>query len=141
MPKINFYIIKQTQQAELLFFVCRLTEKIYSQGHKIYIHTESSEMAETLDDLLWSFRPESFLPHEIMNSNDEDTPPIIIGFGNEHIGEKDVLINLATEVPVFHGDFQRIAEIVRNEESCKQLGREHWSFYKSKNYSLEMTKV
>lgn len=137
MAKVDFYTIQQSTQEGRDFFACRLVEKVYNQGHKIYIHTESETVAQELDDLLWSFRPESFIPHAITGNEEGEDVPVIIGYGNEYSGPKDVLINLSLSIPSFHHEFQRIAEIVINDEAIKQTLREHWKQYQDLGYELQ----
>ena len=141
MAKVDFYVIPQASENEAHFFACRLIEKIYNQGLKVYIHTDSKSAAQALDDLLWSFRPESFVPHTIINSEDEEDIPVIIGYGKEHTGPDQVLINLSTEVPAFHHKFQRITEIVCNNEESKKVRREHWSYYKQHGFELSRHQI
>ncbi|MEZ5578324.1 MAG: DNA polymerase III subunit chi [Candidatus Competibacteraceae bacterium] len=43
---------------------CRLADKAYGLGHTVYLFTASEARAAALDDLLWTFRQDSFVPHE-----------------------------------------------------------------------------
>ena len=56
-----------------------------------------------LDELLWSYRPASFLPHGI--AGEEDSQQIAIGWGQEPGDHNDLLINLQLAVPAFFGRF------------------------------------
>ena len=74
MTRIDFYQITGDQQA----FTCRLIDQVYRRGHQIYVHTASMEQAERLDEDLWSFRPDSFVPHAL--TGQELVVPVRIGF-------------------------------------------------------------
>lgn len=139
MPTVTFYIIRESQPADRHYFACRLVEKIHGRQRRIYIHTGDSAQADEIDDLLWSYRPESFLPHMIAGSEieDDEEVPIIIGYEDTCSGPRDVLINLSDTIPPFHGEFERIAEIVRADEDAKALSREHWKFYRDQGYDVE----
>lgn len=138
MTRVDFYAIRQATEEDLALFACRLTERIFSKGHELYLHVADEARARALDDLLWSFKPESFLPHAMAEHADEDeATPIVIGHGALRRGPRDVLLNLCTEVPSFHAQFQRIAEIIRNDEQAKQAGRARWNEYKRLGYPLE----
>jgi len=141
MTQVDFYILKQSEEQERLFFACRLTEKASSQGLKIYIHTDSEQTALEMDDLLWSFKPESFIPHAILGLDVELTEdeeiPVFIGCGSEFKNNADLLINLGQTIPDFHDNFSRIAEIVPNQEDAKSRSREHWNAYKEKGFELK----
>ena len=141
MAQVDFYSISQPGEQDRLFFTCRLCEKALGQGLKIYIHTDSEQVAQDMDDLLWSFKPESFIPHAIVGIDEELTLdediPVFIGYGGAFDGKADLLINLGRDIPGFHGDFARIAEIVPNSEAAKANLREHWNSYKAQGYTLD----
>lgn len=145
MTQVDFYILKQAEQQDRMFFACRLCEKAMNQGMKIYIHTDSEQVAQEMDDLLWSFKPESFIPHAILGTHEELTEdediPVFIGFidaaKNSFKKNADLLINLSQGIPGFHADFARIAEIVPNSEAAKSQLREHWNTYKAEGFELK----
>ena len=141
MALVDFYILKQSEEQDRMFFACRLTEKALKQGLKIYIHTDSELAAQEMDDLLWSFRPDSFIPHAIVGVDEELTAdeenPVFIGFTEAFENKADLLINLGQGIPEFHADFSRIAEIVPNSDSAKSNLREHWNTYKDAGFELK----
>lgn len=138
MSKVNFYLLKNGQTSEQYFFACRLCEKILSQKLKAYIHTDTQEQARYIDDLLWSYRPESFLPHCLIDTNLDKDVSIVIGYADKFLEESDVLINLSQSVPDFHGSYSRIVEIIPSGEEGKLAGRLRWKKYKDASYELEM---
>jgi len=124
-----------------MVFACRLCEKAMSQGMKIYIHIGSEKAAQDMDDLLWSFKPESFIPHTIVGLDEDldadEEIPVFIGYGTSCSISATLLINLSEEIPAFHDQFERIAEIVPNQEAAKIRLREHWNLYKAKGFDLK----
>ncbi len=137
MSKVNFYLLKQGQASEQYVFACRLCEKILSQNLKAYIHTDTEEQAQYLDDLLWSYRPESFLPHCVIDTDVDEDVKLIIGYAEKYQKNFDVLINLSQDIPAFHTEFSRIVEIIPAEENAKALGRLRWKKYKDSGLELE----
>ncbi len=137
MPKVDFYTIQQNSQQDRDIFACRFVEKVFNQGHKIYIHTDSEAESQAMDDLLWSFRTESFLPHAIVGLIDDEDVPILIGHTDECSGPRDVLVNLSQDIPAFHSEFQRIAEIVINDETVKTNLRTHWKHFQELGYEVQ----
>lgn len=137
MSKVSFYLLKQGQAAERYLFACRLCEKISAQKLKIYLHTDTYEQATYLDDLLWSFRPDSFLPHCLLGADIDEEVSIRIGHGENFQKNFDVLINLSEQVPAFYGQFDRVAEIISTDETEKAQGRQRWSQYKEDGVELE----
>ena len=141
MPKIDFYTLSQAGEEARLLFACRLTEKAFSLGHKIYLFAASEAQAVELDNLLWSFNPESFIPHALDGVIDDEDVPVIIGFEDSYTGPTDVLINLSPQIPACHDQFQRITEIVSTDDAVKQFSRQHWQHYKDQGYTLDLHKL
>ena len=137
MSKVNFYLLKNGQSSEQYVFACRLCEKILSQKLKAYIHTDTQEQAQYLDDLLWSYRPESFLPHCLIDTETDEEVSIVIGYADKFLEKSDVLINLSQDIPDFHASFSRIVEIIAADDESKAQGRLRWKQYKDAGYELE----
>jgi DNA polymerase-3 subunit chi len=138
MTQIDFYILSEQSAHNRDILSCRLAEKVYKLGNRLYIHTATQAEASRVDDLLWTYRDGSFLPHEIYRG--ELTPaatPIIIGHDQESCGEADVLINLAPAVPLFFSRFERVAEIISQQTADKNSGRERYRFYRDRGYALK----
>lgn len=142
MPQVDFYILTQIRTKELRDrFVCQLADKAWHQGYFIYIFMESMSQAKALDDVMWIFKQESFLPHD-MYPDVSSIAPIKIGYATEFSVEKhgsqdkSLLINLTETVPSFVHQFARIAEIVVDTEETRAAGRERYRFYKRENYLL-----
>ncbi len=138
MTQVDFYILNDSQPGALPLFTCRLTEKAYMQGHQVYIHAASDGQLRHLDELLWTFRDGSFLPHKIHDpeSGNAGEQPILLGRAVEPEGPGDVLLNLAEEVPVFFSRFNRVAELVGGDDSQIAAARNRYRFYKDRGYTL-----
>jgi len=137
--KIDFYILNQSDKQKSLIFTCQLIEKIYQQ-QPIYIHTASEKEAMELDNLLWIYREDSFLPHMLYDESDPTPPPIQIGFQNKFPSHKKTLINLHTDIPNFYQDFDHLIEIVFAEPLMQQLARERYKKYRDTGHELNTYK-
>ena len=132
MTQVDFYVLSNRNR---LYFICQLAEKVFGLGHRIFIHTESEQQAHALDDLLWTFRDRCFLPHCLDGADPEAA--IHIGAGREPVGEFQVLVNLGNDVPAFFSRFERVAEVIDNDDQVRTHGRERFRFYKDRGYPLE----
>lgn len=137
MTKIDFYLLSGTGDEAQAQFACRLVEKAYKLGHKLYIHTTSETQSKHLDDLLWTFRDGSFIPHEQYDPAAADRAPVLLGHDQEPENNIDVLVNMSPEVPPFFSRFERVAEIVPAQEQARQGGRERYRFYRDRGYPLD----
>lgn len=135
MAKADFYILNKSDHNDRLSFLSRLIEKAITLGHAIYIHTNNIQQATEIDDYLWSYKIESFLPHELSSSNTskELSPPVTVGFTDNCKDHNDLLINLASELPDFYKQFNRVAEIVIQDDSILKELRNHYRQIKNEN--------
>lgn len=137
MTQVDFYILQDTEHQARWQFACRLIEKAYRLERRILVAVDTQEQAELLDDLLWSCKPESFLPHRLLQATDAPEAPIEITVG-ENVGEHhDVLINLSSKVPEQFSRFERLSEVVIQEPEILKATREHFSFYKTRGYPIQ----
>jgi DNA polymerase III subunit chi len=141
MAQVNFYTLSNKNSEARLQFACRLIEKAYSLGHKVYVHAESAEQARTLDELLWQFSPSSFVPHGLAATESSDTEAVIIGDSLPDASHKDVLINLGQEACEAHGQFTRINEIITGDEDSLQQGRRRYRFCQDQGYQTDTFKL
>ncbi len=137
MTRIDFYVLPNADPAQRPLLACKLAEKAYSQGLKVYIHTASESDTQQLDELLWTFRDGSFLPHAIHSAVAGDPPPILLGHDHEPATHTDVLINLGTDIPKFFGRFERVAELVDQRTELLTQSRERFRYYRERGYELK----
>jgi DNA polymerase-3 subunit chi len=134
-PRIDFYALSDATPEARLQLACRLVEKAYHLGHRVYVHVGTQERARRLDDLLWTFRAGSFLPHALLREAPTDDEPIWIGFDTEACPSGEVLVNLADAVPPFYGSFQRVVEVVGHSEAERLGARERYRIYRERGHS------
>ena len=121
MTQVDFYLI----------------DKAYRLHRRIYVYTGSDAEASRLDQLLWTFNPGSFVPHELNLEKDDPETPVVIGHQEPPSAITDVLVSLAAEVPPFFSRFERVAEVVGGSEAEKEQARERFRFYRDRGYQLE----
>ncbi|MEJ2129351.1 MAG: DNA polymerase III subunit chi [Woeseiaceae bacterium] len=142
MARVDFYILDQAGQHSRQTFACRLAEKAYRLNNTVHIHTGNRGDADRLDELLWTFRDGSFVPHERLSAAAQNIEsPITIGCENEPVEPRDLLINLCDEIPACAEGFPRVAELVTSDDDCKQLSRRRFAAYRDKGHTLETHNV
>ena len=137
MTRVDFYVLPDGTPSGRETFACRLADIAYRRGQRVYLYTQSQDQARALDKLLWTFQAGSFVPHELHPSASEAVVPILIGHDGVPDSGHEVLINLAATVPNFFSRFERVAEVVNQDPSVKQAGRERFRFYRERGYALE----
>ena len=140
MSRVDFYVLSQPGEQARQLFACRLAEKAYRLDHTVHIVTQDRATAERIDDLLWTFRDGSFVPHHVTDRDgDAERSPVTIG--SAAIDGRDLLINLADEIPECADTFPRIAELVTSDEAAKQLSRRRYAAYRDQGHELDTHKV
>ena len=139
MTQVDFYILPETAPRSRALFACRLAEKAFGLGHRVFVHAPGEGSARELDELMWTFRDRSFLPHCL--AGEDPGAAVHIGGGAEPADGFHLLINLGAEVPAFVGRFERVAEVVNGDAARKAEGRERFRFYKDRGYPLETHKL
>ncbi len=137
MTRVDFYQINDTETT--LQFACRLIDKIYSRGYRVHVHTGDPDSASALNDLLWSFRDDRFIPHCLYAT--KESAPIKIGVQEEPTEHQEVLINLSGAIPHFFSRFERVAEVVPLDENSRSSARENYRIYKDRGYALDYHQI
>ena len=133
MTDIDFYVLASNQTAARQHFACRLAHKAWSQNRQVYLHCASEAEAEQIDELLWSFRPDAFLPHALHQTKPNEV--VVCGWEDDPSPHQDLLINLCNEVPAFYKRFKRLAEILVDHESVLAPARQRFRFYREQGYA------
>lgn len=142
MTRVDFYLLSGTAAGEREKLACRLTEKAWKLKHKIYLHSGSEPESRRLDDLLWSFRAESFIPHNLLEESSGKTEAILLGYQEApELIDHDILINLSAEVPSFFSRFERLIEVINENDAIREAGRKRYRFYQERGYALNTHKL
>ena len=144
-PRVDFYILGSADAGSRLRFACRLTEKIWKLGHRVYIHAGDHQTANAMDSLLWTFKQDSFVPHAIADGRPEQEEPILIGRGEAPPGNSpvrddpthDVLLTLAPTAPVWFASFARVAELIPADQAGRAAGRTRYKFYRDEGCEVQ----
>ena len=135
--RADFYLIdKDRFRAQPLLLVCELARKAYAASQPLLVLARDSAQAEALDDLLWSFDPDEYLPHQIAGMDeDEDEAPILIATPETDPAPRPLLINLRDDVPA--GGFDRVLEVVPADPAARGPLRARWKHYQSLGFDLK----
>jgi len=142
MARIDFYVLPASGEAARQLFACRLAEKAYRLKHTVHICTHSRASAEQIDDLLWTFRDGSFVPHEMAEPGSSAAQsPVTIAEASNAASGSDLLINLGAGAVENCDSFARIAEIVTSDEDGRQESRRRYARYREQGHDLETHKL
>lgn len=135
--RIDFYVIEDEHPDAPRRVAARLLEKVYTQNLRAWVLCANQTDAEKLDDWLWSYKKNSFLPHSLTSDIPEGlNPPIQISAHNTAPKDNtfDVLLNLREEMPADYAAFKRILELVPHHQ--KNAGRTRYKAYHNQGFSI-----
>ncbi|HUO90205.1 MAG TPA: DNA polymerase III subunit chi [Rhizomicrobium sp.] len=76
-----------------------LIEKTLERGWRAVIRTESSERADAIDTLLWTYNEQSFLAHAQSGEGDPKRQPVLITVEDENPNAANVLFCVGGAMP------------------------------------------
>ena len=134
--EITFYVLANPDPDKRLAAACGIIEKAYQQKRHVYVHTRDQTEANQLDELLWTLRADSFIPHNLVGEGPTPPPPVRIGWQQIPREAGDLLVNLRAEALPDVRRFRRIVEIVGGDESLREAARQRWRQYKQQGYTV-----
>jgi DNA polymerase-3 subunit chi len=142
-PQVDFYILPENGNQK--HFACALIQKAWKQGNNIFVNTRSGSEAAAFDDLLWTFKDISFLPHCLATNDNTENSPIVIGDDNHMHGQipdhTTIMLNLTDQMPRHTNKLKRILEIVAGSESERQQARKRYAEYRDQGHELINHKI
>ncbi len=120
MQQITFYLLQSSSAQSGGRFLCRLAQKVYAKQSALDIACETSEQATELNQTLWTFETESFIPHQINAQNNQE---IQIRTLQTLDKSADLLLNLSPDLNTDNTHYQRILQCVFDNAEHKQQSR------------------
>lgn len=105
MTEILFYHL-ESQPLERVLPV--LVEKSLERKWKVVVETASEERAEVIDNLLWTYRDDSFLPHARAGGSEDAVQPVLITTRPHNPNGAEVRFFVDRAVPQTGEGYQRI---------------------------------
>lgn len=137
--RLEFYAIEKPRfLGKPLELVCVLAQKAYESNTPVLLLVDSLEYAEALDELLWSYSDDAFVPHQIAGDADDADCPVLIVPPDIDTPARPLLVNLRSAA-ADHRGVERIIELIPDDDVEKQAARGRWSAYKQRG--LEPKKV
>jgi DNA polymerase-3 subunit chi len=135
MPRADFYLIAKPRfRSDPTLLVCELAKRAYAAELPTLILVRTLEDAEALDDKLWAFEPDAYIPHQIAGQEDDDATPILIVPPGAATPERALIINLRDECA--QGEFDSVKEVVPADPAEREGSRERWAEYRRRGFDV-----
>jgi len=132
----------ETTASRMEVRACEIAEGLYAKGGSLLIIAEDDKQAERLDDLLWTFKPDSFVPHGISSgSADEADQPVLITTANERLKKRNSLLMMDYLEAELVGQFPHAVHLVVVDNPERLVAsREYWTQLKEAGFTLRHQK-
>lgn len=135
MPQAAFYLIARPRfRDDPLQLVCELAKRAFRSEQPTLILAASQAEAETLDEKLWEFDEQAFIPHQIAGDEDDAITPVLIVPPGVTTPDRPLVINLREDCAP--GLFERVLEVVPADPERRAGSRARWKTYKAAGFDV-----
>jgi len=135
VPRADFYLIDKPRfRDDPLLLVCELAKRAFDNGQPALILARSIDQAEQLDEKLWEFDADAFVPHQIAGDDDDAITPVLIVSPETSTADRPLVINLREDCAP--GLFERVLEVVPADENERLGSRNRWKTYKAAGFDV-----
>lgn len=129
MTEVWFYHLEQTPLEQAL---PELLEKTLGRGWRALVRTRTAERTAELDGALWTWRPDSFLPHGLDSEPRAERQPIVLSAGEGNPNGAQALFLIDDAEPGALDAYSRTVVFVDGrDEAAMAAGRQRWTALKA----------
>lgn len=133
MTRIDFY----SNVPDKILYACRLVRKARAANCRLVLFGQDRAQLTQIDEALWTFSDTDFLPHVMADDPlAAQTPVLLADAGMTELPHHELIVNLSNQMPPDFARFERLLEIVAADDQDKAAGRERYSYYKQRGYTL-----
>ena len=135
VTEILFYHLQRQPLEKVL---PSLVEKSLERGWQAAIQAVSEERLQALDDGLWTYTDESFLPHATDRDADAASQPVVLTLRETNPNAASIRFLVeGAELPEDAGSYQRICILFDgNDEASLAAARRRWAAAKAAGHAL-----
>ncbi len=129
MTRIDFH----TNVPDKIAYACRLVRKACLARNQVVVLAGDAQQLAALNGALWALSDTDYLPHVLAGDALAPHTPVVLTDSDDTsvpLPHHDILINLSPRMPAHFGQFQRLLEIVSQEQEDANAGRKRYAFYK-----------
>jgi DNA polymerase-3 subunit chi len=121
-------------------YTCRLLRKACASAAQVVV-VGAEESISALDAALWTFSATAFVPHCRSDADPavlQNTPVLLMAADKvpQQWPHHQVLVNLGSELVAGFESFEKVIEVVTQDDQDKSLARLRWKHYADRGYPL-----
>ncbi|GKT08027.1 DNA polymerase III subunit chi [Desulforhabdus sp. TSK] len=129
----------ETPSEKQRFLLCRWVDRFHEAGRKVQVLVDSTLAAQHLDQMLWTFAQESFIPHRVLTSKGsvDIMEPVVITVGEIVVQGFQILVCDGPPRLDFAAKYPEVVHFVlRDDPEKKQESRLLWQAAKDRGMEL-----
>ena len=110
------------------YMACVLTSDLYRQNKRVLLLAENQDSAQEIDELIWQFNAQRFVPHNLPGEGPHYGTPVEINW-EPSIQRRPCVVNCALQVPESLRGFKGLQEwhdFVPSDDVGKKAARERY---------------
>lgn len=124
MTEIGFYHLTRSTLEQAL---PRLLEKVVASGARAVVRVGAPERLEALDRHLWTYRPDSWLPHGCGADDHAAEQPVWLTTGTDRPNEASILVLVDGQPHEAIADYARVLDLFDGtNDSAVDAARQRW---------------
>lgn len=134
MTQIGFYHLMRLPLEQAL---PKLLDKALAAGLRAVVLAGSPERVEALNDRLWTYEPESWLPHGSARDGEPELQPVWLTHVDENPNGATVLVMCDGASSEKVAEYQRGLDLFDgNDPDAVEKARERWKRWKAEGHQL-----
>jgi DNA polymerase-3 subunit chi len=134
MTEIRFYHLRTRTLEQAL---PEILTKAMGQGRRVVVRTPDMATAERLSDHLWTWKPDSFLPHGMRGDDFADRQPVWLTNIEENPNSADVLVLTGGAQTETTASYALCCEMLDGaDENAVTAARQRWKTYGEQGFSV-----
>jgi DNA polymerase-3 subunit chi len=132
--EILFYHLTETRVEDAL---PALLERSLERNWRVAVQSVDEMRCDKLDEHLWTFRPDSFLPHGLDRDAFPELQPILLTAGPENVNNATVRFVVDGAAPPELDGYERVVFMFDGHDEEQVAGaRSHWKKLKGEGHTL-----
>lgn len=133
--RADFYLIAKPRfRDDPLQLVCELARRAYAAQQPTLVLTRDFAQAEAVDEKLWAFDEDAFIPHQLAGDEDDAVTAVLIVPPGVQTADRPLVINLRDDIAP--GRYQRVLEVVAADPGEREGSRLRWRAYQELGFQL-----
>lgn len=134
MTDVLFYHLTETRLEDAL---PALLEKCLERGWKVGVEMRDADRREKLDQHLWTYREDSFLPHGSDEADMPEAQPVLLSLSSANANGATVRFYIDGAVPDLPLNYERVVFVFDgHDQSELETARGEWKRLKAEGHTL-----